>query len=360
MLRLRSLLSDFRVFRPYFPVVRTLRDIARFPLQYTLGKVRPFPIAVDLNVTNRCSHECAFCYNRQNVVRKSDELDLDAIERLALECAEWRTGAFLSGGEPLKRADLGDIIHRFRSKSLPVGLVTTAAIEDANRFPSILEAGLDVAVISFHGDREMHDRVLGHSGAYDEAQEALRAACRKMRSPGPLINYVLTPESVPRLGRFLDGIDDLDNLVVRLAHLSFLTPDERDAHGVEWSRRVGSPPPDLLNHTLMPPPGFASMVRKAVEDPGRRRVISKPVLGEREIDVWYSPDFTLQRRCTFVWQSTVVNADGTIFPCQYYREPMGNIRRDSLHTIWNGEKYRAFRAVIGQGLLPGCSRCCKL
>jgi hypothetical protein len=39
----------------------------------------------------------------------------------------------------------------------------------------------------------------------------------------------------------------------------------------------------------------------------------------------------------------------------------GNIQRDSILTIWNNDRYRAFRnSLRDEGLLPICARCCGL
>ncbi|MBC8500036.1 MAG: SPASM domain-containing protein [Candidatus Atribacteria bacterium] len=79
-----------------------------------------------------------------------------------------------------------------------------------------------------------------------------------------------------------------------------------------------------------------------------------------ELKSWYSNNFNINRRCTFVWKSLFISPNGDIIPCQFFIYKLGNIKTDSLENIWNSERYRKLRLRLKKGLLPGCARCCKL
>lgn len=383
---IRSQGINFSAFRPFFPFPRTLLDIARMPFEYaSAGVARPFPLVVDLCATNRCNLRCGFCYNRDNLTTRQDELGLEAYEALFDEAAPWRAGIFLSGGEPLLRRDLSHILAAAKARGLPVGLVTNGTAEEPNdagsgagvgagaREPSaqgrdgagigaLVDGGLDVAVVSVHGVAEYHDRVVGRRGAFAKAMGSLELLSARMGRPRPLVNIVLHPEALPGLDALLAELAKL-RVRPRLAHLSFLTRAEQTRHEEQWAERLGGgdPAPPLLNY-LVDEEELERIIATLPElrRHTRRRLWSEPVLAEDELARWYAPEFGLRRRCLFVWQSTVINADGTVYPCQYYAYPMGNIRDEALAKIWNNERYRAFRRALKQGLLPGCARCCKL
>lgn len=67
--------------------------------------------------------------------------------------------------------------------------------------------------------------------------------------------------------------------------------------------------------------------------------------------------------CPFPWQYLVVQWDGSVVACcrDYNSEnPMGNVREESLKSIWNGARYQAFRDAHGDGALADkrlCSEC---
>ncbi|MFH1529828.1 MAG: radical SAM protein [Pseudomonadota bacterium] len=352
---------NLRVFRAYFPLGRTICDSARFPLDYLRGdRARPFPTVLDVNVTNRCNLRCAFCYNDDNRTARSDELTTDELFRLVDDAATFKAGFFLGGGEPFVRSDIYDLIGRIKARGLPVGVVTNGTLLDGRDVDRLLRDRLDVAVVSLHGTEDVHDRLVGAPGSWRKAVETLRLLARGMRAPGPMVNYVLSEASKEDLGPFLETLRGIDNVVVRLAHLSFLTPDEECAHGGAWRAAFHSTPALILNHVREAPPGIFDGLVEILEDPRNARILTKPILSPSERRSWYSGAWEVKRRCVFIWHSTLINANGDVLPCQYHGVPMGNVRDEPLADIWNNDAYREFRRVLKKGLLPGCHRCCKL
>ncbi len=64
--------------------------------------------------------------------------------------------------------------------------------------------------------------------------------------------------------------------------------------------------------------------------------------------------------CEFPWTSLTVMSNGNIVPCtQDYDAEMifGNIKKDSLEDIWNGEKYKEFRQWHIDGSFPKGNKC---
>jgi len=323
-------------------------------------RARPFPAILDVNVTNRCNLRCTFCYNDDNPSRRGDELGTDELFRLVDEAAAHRSGFFFGGGEPFVRADIYELVRRIKDRGLPAGVVTNATLLEGADVDRLLRDGLDVAVVSLHGTEETHDRLVGAPGAWRKAVETLRLLARGMRAPGPLVNYVLSEESRDDLGPFLEVMRGIDNVVVRLAHLSFLTQDERQDHDRAWRAAFHASPAPVRNHMRDVPPGTFDGIAEILEDPRFAGVLSKPILTPAEIRSWYSADWAVLRRCVFIWHSTLIDANGDVLPCQYYGIPMGNVRDRSLFEVWNNDSYREFRRVLKKGLLPGCHRCCKL
>ncbi len=55
--------------------------------------------------------------------------------------------------------------------------------------------------------------------------------------------------------------------------------------------------------------------------------------------------------CPWIYYSTVVAADGTVYPCcrdAHGDHPMGNLHDQDMATIWNGKRYRDFRRRIAR------------
>ena len=154
--------------------------------------------SVTLAVTNRCPFNCWHCYNAG---RSQQDTPLLALRNLAGELQD--LGAVmvtLTGGEPLLREDLPEILQSFDSRSCLV-LGTTGEGLTADRARSFHDRGLFAVGISLDSDREMeHDRSRGRAGAFRSALAALRVA----RENGlyPYVVSVATREFLQR-SRFL-------------------------------------------------------------------------------------------------------------------------------------------------------------
>jgi AdoMet-dependent heme synthase len=353
---------NLRVFRAYFPLSRVLRHAVEFPLRYRFGDGRAarHPSIIDINLTDRCNLSCRFCNNADSDTRRADELSFDDLRRLITRNLSHRPGYFLSGGEPLLRADLFDLLELIRSHDLPLGLVTNGTLLSADRVDRLTRIGVNSVVTSLHGDEADHDALVGLPGAFMRTFEGLRRLSARMPAPGPMINYVLDERSVASLPAFLERVRPLENVVVRLAHLGFVTPTEAEAHRHAWGRVFPDWPSRLLQYVHEVEPRDFEALSDILADPENRRVLTKPRLRDQDLPRWYSERFTLQRRCLFVWHSAFISANGDILPCQFHQARLGNVRTDHLPDVWNGDHMRRLRRRLRHGLLPGCARCCKL
>ena len=358
--RLRSQLVNLKVFRPYFPIMRTLWDAVTFPKDYLLGgKARPFPSIINFNITTRCSLKCEFCFNLDNDVAKKSELSLDQIKKFIKSSAKQRPGFFLTGGEPFSRGDIFEIIDAIKRYDLPVGVVTNGVMLTEKKIDILVRLGVDVVVVSFHGTKESHDKTVGMDGAYEKTMKALQLLSEKMPGPGPMINYIISENSVEDLKYFLDEVEPMKNVVRRLSHLNFLTPDEITDQKAYWEDRFPKVPLDILAFSYECDGKTFEPVKNLLADPKHSDVFTKPILSDNDFASWYSNDFTLGTKCVFIWKSVFINANGDVYPCQFLYIPMGSIIEEKLVDIWNNDLYQRFRKTLKQGLMPGCSRCCK-
>lgn len=153
--------------------------------------------SVTLAVTNRCSYRCWHCYNAG---RSQEDLPLARLRELARELAGFGAVCVtLTGGEPLLRRDLEDVVRAFDS-GFYLTLGTTGAGLTPERAAGLKARGLFAVGISLDSeDASEHDRGRGVPGAFRTALDALRLA----REAG-LYSYVVAVASPGLLeeGRF--------------------------------------------------------------------------------------------------------------------------------------------------------------
>ncbi len=130
-------------------------------------------------LTRRCNHDCLHCYNAWKNERPYPAPDtiLDTSGTLGLLGKMLdETGArlvSLSGGEPMLREDVFEIVDYLRGRSVTVNLITNGSLltEDAVRRLAGKIRVFELPLLS--ADRAVHDRLSGLTGAFDRATMAM-------------------------------------------------------------------------------------------------------------------------------------------------------------------------------------------
>ncbi len=127
------------------------------------------------NVGRRCNLRCAHCYSDSRNIEYSGELDTGEGKALMDDLAELGSPVMLfSGGEPLMRPDIFELIRYAREKKLRAVLSTNGTLISRETAERLKEMDLSYVGISFDGLKETHDRFRGVPGAFDRALEGLR------------------------------------------------------------------------------------------------------------------------------------------------------------------------------------------
>ncbi len=170
--------------------------------------------SVTLAVTNRCGYHCWHCYNAG---RSQVDLPLPVLKKTLTALQDMSVvHVTLSGGEPLLRPDLEEIVACFDNRT-HLSLNTTGAGLTTERAQALRESGLFGVGISLDStDPAEHDRLRGKKGAFDTALETLRLA-----SEAGLYPYVVTVASSrllepDRFFAFLRFVQEAGGLEVHL------------------------------------------------------------------------------------------------------------------------------------------------
>jgi MoaA/NifB/PqqE/SkfB family radical SAM enzyme len=165
-------------------------------LRYKLTGKR-VPVAVAWLITGRCNLHCCYCKWKDQ--RRSDELDTAAVKDMIdqMKRAGVRLISF-TGGEPLVRKDMGEIIRHVKERGLACKLNTNGMLVES-RIAELRP--LDLLQISVDGPPAVQDRLRGE-GTAEKAAQAIRLA----RSEGIRVQLIacLTRDNVSRLDEVLD------------------------------------------------------------------------------------------------------------------------------------------------------------
>jgi len=149
-------------------------------LRYGLGHGAPKlaaerkPIVV-WNVTRTCNLRCVHCYSDSFAQKYPGELTHEQALVVIDNLAAYRVPAVLfSGGEPLTRPDLLELMKYATVSGLRVTLSTNGTLIDKPTAQQLREIGLTYVGISLDGIGETNDLFRGKKGAYDTAVRGMR------------------------------------------------------------------------------------------------------------------------------------------------------------------------------------------
>src|SRR5438094_3654704 len=298
----------------------------------------PRPYAFLAELTYRCPLHCPYCSNPTQV-RNDRELTTDEWGRVIREAAGLGVLQIgFSGGEPLVRRDLAELVQVAREARLYTNLITSGVGLDKNRARELLDAGLDSVQLSFQSDHvDLADEIAGA----DAHQRKLDAAAVVWAAGISLsLNFVIHRRNIDRLPQIIDLTEALGAERVELANVQF--------YG--WA---------FLNRAALLP------TREQVDRARDIATAAKARLA-RKIDIFYVlPDYYEKRPkpCLNGWgqRYLTINPTGNVLPCPTASSAIPhlrfeNVRARDLDWIWRqSESFNRFR---GTEWMPEPCRSC--
>jgi pyrroloquinoline quinone biosynthesis protein E len=304
----------------------------------TPGERAPLPIGMLAELTYRCPLRCTYCSNPLQIAPFADELST----------AEWRDvleqaralgvlQVHFSGGEPMLRPDLAELIALAGRLGMYSNLITSGVSLTERRLGRLVDAGLDHLQLSIQdADAEPADAIAGV-----RAHRRKIAAAALVRAGGlPLtVNVVLHAGNVDRIEAIAAFAVELGAERLELAHTQF--------YG--WG---------LLNRAALMP--SADQVRRAST---AATEVHRRYGDELEI-VYVEPDYHTGRPkpCMNGWGSRqfVVDPTGFVLPCLAAGQLPGGtpatVRAEPLSRIWHdSELFRRFRGT--EWMPQPCASC---
>ena len=298
----------------------------------------PRPYALLAELTYRCPLHCPYCSNPTRA-RNDGDLTTDEWRRVLREATELGVlQVGFSGGEPLVRRDLAELVRSAREAKLYTNLITSGVGLDESRASELREAGLDSVQLSFQSDDvELADEIAG-----TRAHQRKLAAASFIHAAGiPLsLNFVIHRRNIDRLPQMIGLAEALGAERVELANVQF--------YG--WA---------FLNRAALLPTREQVARARDVATAAKARLAGK-------IDIFYVlPDYyeTRPKPCLNGWgqRYLTVNPIGDVLPCPTASSAipdlrLENVRGRSLDWIWRrSESFNRFR---GTEWMPEPCRSC--
>lgn len=355
-----------RFFQRMYPLSALAKDLVLFPLDYFLpGRDIRSVRNLTMAITHKCNIRCEMCYFHKELGNRA-ELPFDIFTKAVDALAPSRPCVILSGGEPFMHSKLLDMAAYVKGKGLALQIFTNGTLATPDKLAKLAAIGLDYLNVTLLGDEDTHDLVACVPESYAKLVANVSRFAPVRGSTRLMLNYTITPRSVPAMGHAVDlarrfGLDG-----VRFQHYNYLRPKEMLAQDKAMQRDFGQPcqanemenQPEALEGMGQSIKAFASCL--AARAPGLP-VQWAPTLSDAEIDTWYgSGPFTTRRTCLYPWRGVLIDADARLYPCSKIYLELGDLTREDALKAWNGPSMRFFRRNLKKRLYPACARCCKL
>ncbi len=132
------------------------------------------------NCTRQCNLSCLHCYASADNRRSPDEMDSEAGKAFIRDLAAFEVPVLLfSGGEPLMRRDIFDMVAYAREQGLRVALSTNGTVINEGTADTLQQLGFAEVGISLDGIGASNDHFRGKDGAFDAALNGIRS-CAKL------------------------------------------------------------------------------------------------------------------------------------------------------------------------------------
>jgi PqqA peptide cyclase len=298
----------------------------------------PNPLALIAEVTHRCPLHCVYCSNPTQLAGTWEELSTEEWTSVFQQAGKLgMLHAHFTGGEPLARTDLTELISAARVAGLYTNLITSGLGLNGQRLQALVDAGLDHIQISFQDSREEAANWIAGAKAHAHKVELSRVI--RQHKIAFTVNLVVHRQNLDHLEEMIAFIEQLNPERVEIAHTQY--------YG--WA---------LANRAALMP--TRAQLEKAVAIVAEAE---KRLAGRMRIDS-VVPDYYAKypKACMGGWgrRLMLINPAGKVLPCHAAEVLPGfsfeNVRDKALAWIW--QESPSFQRFRGEDWMPEPCRSC--
>lgn len=310
------------------------RDSSKLPphlLQFS-SDYRPLVV---WNTTNRCNLSCQHCYLNAEDKHYKDELTNAEARAFIEDIAQMRCPVLLfSGGEPLLRPDLMELVAYAKSLGLRPVLSSNGTLITPEKAKELAAAGLQYVGVSIDGLPAIHDRFRGREGAFADAIQGLKNAAAAGLKTG--VRFTVNADNVEDLPAVIDYVAEAGIPRFCMYHLVYAGRGSemvaRDTD-LETKRRTLQMLLDKTEDLVKRGVGLEILTVDNHADGVfiRNRIANEQPERLAEVDHLLE----MHGGCSAGTKMSNVDPYGNVHPCQFWGHvTLGNVRERKFSEIW--------------------------
>jgi len=297
------------------------------------------PSSLVIETSTICNLRCTYCFRRLDGFQAGKNMGYDFFTKVIKEMPYLENLVVQGIGEPLLNPDLFEMIEFAKKRQLKVQFNTNGTLLHKTNITKILSSNVDQVCISVDTSDPERFETVRVGAKFEQVVGNIKNLVSQRNHSGKntpqiAIRAVATKETIREADRFARFCRDLKIDILIFQDLIALTKDEEKLR---------------LSQTE-----YDELMNKAGQ-----------VLGNKVL----ATDFNrfVEHRgvscCTYPWDGPFVTVDGYVTPCCTLNDSQvinfGNLKDESLSTILNNDKYRAFRRDFSTRCPEVCRGCPK-
>jgi MoaA/NifB/PqqE/SkfB family radical SAM enzyme len=300
------------------------------------------PEHVYFSLTNRCCLRCVMCDIPKSSGRQSDELSADEAKKIILQIKELGVRhLILSGGEPLLREDLMELIRFSRENGIPwVDIITNGTLCNDEVAQSLIGSGLNHVTISLDGISGVNDAIRGE-GSFAKSVEAINKLNyykekMKVTSPSIGINFTIMNKNINDILKIVEFAKNnkCNTVVFQPVLVSNISMCDRKKNAL-W--------PSAKEILLL-----EENIRKLIsikEETDDILIYTNPVILKAIPDYFRGKKPGRRFKCYEGIKRIVITCDGKLWSCKGI---YGDLKKENLKQIWFSAQAQKIRDTVNK------------
>lgn len=286
------------------------------------------PLSAHIKLTENCQAKCISCDYWKT--RWQDGLNTDRAINLINQISALGIGVLrLTGGEPLLRKDMFDVLAKARTSTFKRITLQTNGLLLKKLHKEINASAITNVAVSIDGLKGTNDVIRGIRGYFDLGLEGIRL----LRGKHVAISVTLNRLSASELEQLADvahevGAEIECNILSR--SLFFLKDADTDS--------------------MWPEQGDVPQISKFLRD-----TLKRPGYEVDYITRYYNKEAVAEPACVLGFLQVFVLSNGDVLTGCYPLKPVGNVLQDSLETVLASDAYRNQAMAMIRRECPGCA-----
>ncbi|WP_297424022.1 putative heme d1 biosynthesis radical SAM protein NirJ2 [Clostridium sp.] len=293
---------------------------------------------ISWNTTNRCNLKCSHCYRDSGMELKGELTTKEAkmlIDQIVK--ANFKIMIF-SGGEPLMRADIFELINYASKAGLRPVLGTNGTLISEKMAQKLKDAGISAVGISLDSlDASKHNSFRGNEKAFRDTILAMKN-CRDLGIRFQVHTTVMDWNK--------DEVISLTDFSVAMGaaahHIFFLVPTGRGKN---------------ISDELLSPKKYEELLTSIMKKQNEVNIEIKPTCAPQFVRIAENLgiDSRFKRGCIAGTSYCIINPMGDVQACAYLTETAGNVKEKPFDEIWkSSELFNNLRTQEYNGICNSC------